>query len=137
MREFLTSEPAHTGVVGTVRPDGRVHLKPIWFRLVGSELEFNTGEDTVAGKNLARDPRVTICVEDERPPYAYVLIDGVASLGTFAEDAAALKESAAAIGARYLGADKGEALGERNGVPGEYLVRVRINKISGARNVSD
>jgi hypothetical protein len=37
-------------------------------------LVFMTGKDTVKGKNIRRDPRVMLCIDDERPSFAFVLI---------------------------------------------------------------
>ena len=62
------SELTRTGKLATVRADGSPHLAPIWFLLDGHDLVFNTGQDTVKGRNLARDPRVSLCVDDDRPP---------------------------------------------------------------------
>jgi hypothetical protein len=36
-----------------------------------------------------------------------------------------------------MGADRAEEYGERNGVPGEMLVRVYTLRISGVRDVAD
>jgi hypothetical protein len=33
-----------------------------------------TGDETIKGHAL--DPRVSLCVDDERPPYAYVMVQG-------------------------------------------------------------
>jgi hypothetical protein len=43
---------------------------------------------------------------------------------------------ATVIGARYMGADRAQEFGERNGVPGEYLVRVRITKVIPERHIA-
>jgi len=37
-----------------------------------------TGKETVNGKNIRRDPRVMLCIDDERPSFAFVLIEGTA-----------------------------------------------------------
>ena len=137
MRELLTETPAHTAVLATVRADGRAHAKPIWFALDSEDVVFNTGEDTVAGRNLARDPRVTLCVEVETPPYSFLILEGTATLVTHAEDADALHTWAGRIGARYLGAGQEQTLADRNGVPGEYLVRVAVGHATGARNAAE
>ena len=51
---------------------------------------------------------------------------GVADLS---EDPADLVATATAIGTRYMGADRAEEFGRRNGVPGELVVRVRLVKV--------
>src|SRR6266513_390312 len=100
-----------TGKLATVRRDGRPHVVPIWFVLDGDDLVFTTGARSVKGMALRRDPRVCLCVDDERPPYAFVTIDGTAALS---EDAGELLRFATSIGGRYMGADRAEEFGRRN-----------------------
>jgi PPOX class probable F420-dependent enzyme len=124
-RAFV-AEGTRTGKLATARRDGRPHVVPIWFVLDGDDLVFTTGADTVKGRNMRRDPRVSLCVDDERPPYAFVRIDGTV---TMAEDPDEMLRLATAIGGRYMGADRAEAFGRRNAVPGELLVRVRPERV--------
>ncbi|MER6440118.1 PPOX class F420-dependent oxidoreductase [Streptomyces sp. NPDC001185] len=123
-RAFV-SEGTRTAKLSTVRADGSPHVAPIWFLLDGDDLVFNTGKETVKGRNLARDGRVALCVDDDRPPFAFVVLEGRAELS---EDPEELRHWAARIGGRYMGEDRAEEFGKRNGVPGELLVRVRIDK---------
>jgi PPOX class probable F420-dependent enzyme len=126
-RAFLV-QTARTGKLATVRADGRPHVAPIWFDLEGDELVFTTWHTTVKAANLRRDPRIALCVDEEAPPFAFVIVEGVASLS---EDLAELRHWATRIAGRYMGADQAEAYGQRNGVVGEILVRVKITKIVG------
>jgi PPOX class probable F420-dependent enzyme len=87
---------------------------------------FNTGQDTAKGRALARDPRVSLCVDLEEPPYAFVQVQGEAELSG---EPAELLRTATAIAARYVGADHAEEFGKRNAVPGELVVRVRPVKV--------
>ncbi|MEU9585072.1 PPOX class F420-dependent oxidoreductase [Streptomyces werraensis] len=132
-RAFV-SHGTRTGKLATVRADGRPHLAPIWFVLDGDDLVFNTGAATVKGRNLARDGRIALCVDDDRPPFAYVILEGRARLS---EEPGELRHWAARIGARYMGEDRAEEFGARNGVPGELLVRVRIDKVLAEKGVAD
>ena len=70
------SHGTRTAKLATVRADGRPHVTPVWFVIdpATGDLLFNTGENAVKGKNLARDPRVTLLVDEEVPPYAFVQI---------------------------------------------------------------
>ena len=71
VRAFLTALPPRTGKLATVRADGRPHVAPVWYDVDDDgSLVFNTGEATVKGRNLRRDPRASLCVDDERPPSA-------------------------------------------------------------------
>ncbi|MCP3754228.1 PPOX class F420-dependent oxidoreductase [Streptomyces sp. NPDC056773] len=132
-REFV-SRSTRTGKLSTVREDGSPHIAPIWFVLDGDSFVFNTGKDTVKGRNLARDGRVALCVDDDRPPFSYVVLQGRATLS---EDLEEMLPWATRIGARYMGAENGEAFGRRNAVPGELLVRVAIEKVISAAGVAD
>lgn len=123
-QRFL-SEGTRTGKLATVRADGSPHLAPVWFLMDGDELVFNTGEDTVKGRNLARDGRVALCVDDERPPFAFVVVQGTAEVS---DDLTDVRHWATRIAARYMGEDRAEEYGARNGVPGELVVRVKIDK---------
>ncbi|MFJ2862680.1 PPOX class F420-dependent oxidoreductase [Kitasatospora sp. NPDC087314] len=131
-RAFLT-EGTRTAKLATTRADGRPHVAPIWFLLDGDELVFNTGAATVKGRNLARDGRVMFCVDDDRPPFSYVLLQGTARLS---EDLAEVRAWATRIAARYMGEDLAGQYGARNGVPGELLVRVKIEKVSAEHGVA-
>ncbi|MEU9954330.1 PPOX class F420-dependent oxidoreductase [Streptomyces sp. NPDC050982] len=124
-RAFV-SNGTRTGKLSTVRADGSPHVAPIWFVLDGDDLVFNTAKSTVKGRNLARDGRVAVCVDDDRPPFAYVVLQGRARIS---EDLDELRLWAGRIGGRYMGEERAEEFGARNGVPGELLVRVRIEKV--------
>ncbi|MET9467654.1 PPOX class F420-dependent oxidoreductase [Streptomyces sp. NPDC006544] len=132
-RAFV-SHSTRTGKLSTVREDGSPHIAPIWFVLDGDSFVFNTGKDTVKGRNLARDGRVALCVDDDRPPFSYVILQGRADIS---EDLDDMLPWASRIGARYMGAEHGEAFGRRNAVPGELLVRVSIDKVISAAGVAD
>jgi len=131
-RAFV-SHGTRTGKLSTVRADGRPHVAPIWFLLDGDDLVFNTGKETVKGRNLVRDGRVALCVDDDRPPYAFVVLQGRARIS---EDVDDLRLWAGRIGGRYMGEERAGEFAARNGVPGELLVRVRIEKVLAEAAVS-
>ena len=136
MTDFLTEIPAHTAVLATVRPDGRAHTKPLWVALDGdTTVVLITGEETVAGRNLTRDPWARLCVEVETPPYSFLNLEGPVTLTTYAEDPGALRLWAGRIGARYLGSEAEEQLAELNGGPGKCLVRMTIRQANGAYDI--
>ena len=132
-RSFLLDTP-RTAKLATVRKDGRPHVAPIWFTLDGDELVFTTWHESVKAKAILRDPRVSLCVDYERPPFAFVMLDGMATVD---EDPAQLRAWAARIGGRYMGEDQAEAYGERNGIPGELLVRVTITNVVAVAGVAE
>src|SRR5215210_9334769 len=119
-KSFLT-HGTRTAKVATVRKDGRPHVAPIWFVLDGDDLIFTTARTSVKGQAILRDGRVSLCVDDEEPPRAFVLIEGMATTTQDAED---LLRWATRIAARYVGEEQAEAFGRRNAIEGELLVRV-------------
>ena len=135
MRRFLTESPAHTGVVSTVRADGRPHAKPVFFDVEGADILLITGRSTVTGMNLARDPRLTLCVEVEAPHFRYVTLDGTATLSTYATDPAKLSHLAGHLAARYRGGGQEQAMARSAWLLSVYLIRVAITNSTGARNV--
>lgn len=133
VKAFLLDQP-RTGKLATVRTDGRPHLTPIWFDLDGEMVVFTTWHESVKAANLRREPRVSLCVDDEAPPFAYVLIEGEAAISA---DPAELRRWATRIAGRYMGADQAEAYGKRNSVAGELLVRVKPTKIIAVKRIAD
>ncbi|OLP04199.1 F420-dependent protein [Mycolicibacterium porcinum] len=128
------SEGTRTAVLSWVAADGRPLSAPVWFIVDDGELVFNTGKDTAKGRALARDSRVVLCIHDDTPPFSFVQVQGVASTG---EDPDELLGTATRIGGRYMGADRAEEFGRRNGVPGELVVRVRPTKVHAAFDVAE
>lgn len=124
-RAFLL-HGTRTGKLATVRKDGRPHVVPIWFTLDGDTLVFTTGEHTAKMANMRRDARVSLCVDDETPPYAYLIVEGTAS---WSSEPAALLHWATRLGGRYMGEEQAEAYGKRNGVPGELLIRITPTRV--------
>jgi PPOX class probable F420-dependent enzyme len=131
-RSFLLDR-ARTASLATVRADGRPHVAPIWFDLDGDTIVFTTGESTVKGRNMRRDPRVSLCIDEEKPPFHFVLIEGTAQLTAEDPD---LLYWATRLGNRYMGADRAEEYGQRNAVEGELLVRVTPQRVVAYKNIS-
>jgi PPOX class probable F420-dependent enzyme len=132
-RAFLRERP-RTAKLATVRADGRPHIAPIWFDLDGDALVFTTWHTTVKAANIRRDPRVSLCVDEDAPPFSFVILEGAATLS---EEPAALLHWATRIAGRYMGSAQAEAYGRRNGVPGELLVRVTPTRVVAQANIAD
>jgi PPOX class probable F420-dependent enzyme len=122
-----------TGKLAVTLRDGRPHVTPIWFVLDGDDVVLTTGSTSVKGRVLRRDPRVSLCVDDENPPYSFVVINGEA---TISEDPDQLLHWATVLGRRYMGAERGAEYGARNGVPGELLVRIKPARVIAQREIA-
>jgi PPOX class probable F420-dependent enzyme len=132
-REFIASQP-RTAKLATVRRDGSPHVAPVWIALDGDEIVFTTGEATVKGRGIARDPRVALCFDDERPPFSFVLVEGTARI---VHDEREKLRWAIRIAARYMGEDRAEAYGKRNAVSDELLVWVTPTRIIAQAAIAD
>lgn len=132
VRAFL-SHGTRTAKLATSGPGGQPHVMPVWFVLDGEELVFTTARDSVKGRNLRRNPRAALVVDEDVAPYAFVHIRGHVTLS---EDLSELLRFATAIGGRYMGADRADEFGRRNAVPGELLVRLRPERVIAAADVA-
>jgi PPOX class probable F420-dependent enzyme len=130
--EFL-ADGSRTAVFASVRPDGRPHAVPTWYAVDGRELVFTTWHTTVKAANLRNDPHVAVVVQDPAPPYDYVSVEGEAEL---IDDLPLCRQVSTRLGAKYMGAERAEEFGRRNGVEGELVVRIRPTRIHGTREVA-
>jgi len=62
-RRFLL-QGTRTAKIATVGADGRPHVVPVWFTLDDRDLVFSTSSRSVKARNLAREPRVAVAVDD-------------------------------------------------------------------------
>jgi len=134
VRAFLTFG-TRTGKLGVTRLDGSPMVVPIWFEMDDDgTLLFTTWGESIKGKSLRRDGRVSLCVDEDTPPYAYVRVDGTTTL---LEDRELLRTWAARIGGRSMGAERAAEYGARNGVEGELLVRITPTRIVAQAGIAD
>lgn len=125
LRAFML-HGTRTAKIATAMADGQPHVMPVWFVLDGEQVVFTTNVESAKGRHLRRDPRVALVVDEEVEPYAFVHIRGRVRTS---EDPDELLRFATLIGGRYMGADRAEEFGLRNGVPGELLVHVAPQRV--------
>ncbi|MCK9904046.1 PPOX class F420-dependent enzyme [Parafrankia colletiae] len=75
----LVDAPTYV-TLATIRPDGAPRLTVLWIARDGDDLLLSTVRGRAKERDIARDPRVGLMFLDQRDPYAYVEIRGVASL---------------------------------------------------------
>ncbi|MER5465683.1 MULTISPECIES: PPOX class F420-dependent oxidoreductase [unclassified Streptomyces] len=132
-RAFV-SAGTRTAKIATTRADGRPHVAPVWFLLDGEDFVFNTSKNSVKGRTLIRDGRLALCVDDDQPPFSFVIIDGHAQVS---EDASQVRDWASRIAARYVGKERAAEYGVRNSAPGILLVRVSIDNVRAVSGVAN
>jgi PPOX class probable F420-dependent enzyme len=64
-------------VMATINADGTPQQSAVWYELQGDEIMMNTRRGRVKDRNLRRDPRVSLCFEDE---YRYLALRGTVTL---------------------------------------------------------
>ena len=133
-KDFVDALPARTAKVGVVRDDGSPQVAPVWIARDGDEIVFTTGANTVKGKAILRDGRVSLCLDNETPPFDFVTINGTTATSTDPDE---LLEWARRIAGRYMGSEHAESYGRRNAVPPEMVVRVTPSKIIAVTRVAD
>jgi PPOX class probable F420-dependent enzyme len=90
---------AHLATVGS---DGTPQVTPVWVDFDGTYVRFNTAKGRVKQRNLARNPKVAIAVQDPDNPYRYVQVRGRIAEATEQGADAHID----ALAKKYLGKDK-------------------------------
>jgi PPOX class probable F420-dependent enzyme len=144
IRNFLM-QGTLTGKLATVKQDGSSHVVPIWFVLdddnganknnrSAADIVFTTNSISVKAKNILRDHRVSICVDDQTPPFSFVSVYGIAKIHNYKQKE--LLKWATKIAGRYMGKKIAEAYGKRNSGEGEVLVRIKPARIIAEKNIA-
>jgi PPOX class probable F420-dependent enzyme len=132
-RAFLMSG-TRTAILATTRADGGPHAVPVCFVLDGDDVLFLTNDGTAKGRALQRDPRASLVVDDETPPFAFVIIEGTAQLSQSRDD---IDRVAPEIAQRYDGPDGVEDFVRFAHEGLGTLVRVKPTKILAFDRVSE
>ena len=131
-----------TGKLATVKKDGSSHVVPIWFvldnrnsrgRKIG-DIILTTGDTSVKAQNIQRDNRVSICIDDQTPPFSFVTIFGIAKIHPYKQKE--VLRWATKIAERYMGKDNAEAYGKRNSEEGLVLVRIKPRRILAEKDIA-
>jgi PPOX class probable F420-dependent enzyme len=115
---------------------------PIWFVLdkwnsKGSRVRnliFTTGSTSVKANNIQRDSRVSICIDDQIPPFSFVTILGTAKIFSYKQKE--ILKWATKIAERYMGKSNAEAYGRRNSEEGLVLVRIKPTRIIAEKDIA-
>jgi PPOX class probable F420-dependent enzyme len=118
----------YIATLATVREDGSPHTAPVWYRYEDGAFLVLTEGSSVKARNIRRDPRVELCIDDrERAPYHTVIVRGRATIEPYPGDAWRL-----ALAVRYLGEERGRRYVESAAVSAdEVLIRIDSEQIVG------
>jgi PPOX class probable F420-dependent enzyme len=103
--------------LATLAADGSPQVTPVWIDYDGTHVRFNTAKGRVKAKNIARDPRVALAIQDPDNPYRYLQVRG--RVVEVTEEGA--DQHIDALARRYLGQDRYPWR-----QPGEVRVMVKI-----------
>ena len=70
----------HVAVLTTIGVDGTPLQTPVWYYYRDGVIYVRTNSESGKCCNIRRDPRVSLCVQDERPPYRGVTVTGTAQI---------------------------------------------------------
>ena len=134
IKKFLL-QGTFTGKLGTINKDGTPHVVPIWYTVDEEDkIIFNTGDKSVKAKNIRRDNRVRLCIDDQTPLFSFVTIYGIAEL--ISSEPSEVYKWAKIIAARYMGNDMSEVYGRRNSTEGELLIKIKPVRVIGQKNIA-
>jgi PPOX class probable F420-dependent enzyme len=122
VRAFL--EEPRFGVLGTLNADGSPQLTVMWFELRDEAIVMNTKRGRKKDRNLLRDPRASLCVEDG---FRYVTLDGTITMD---ENQDAAQADIAALARRYHDAEEAARLAREVFAPQERVtLRLAFTRI--------
>jgi hypothetical protein len=62
--------------LGTLNSDGSPQVTPVWVDYDGKHVRINSALGRQKDKNIRRDPRVSLAIQDPENPYRYLEIRG-------------------------------------------------------------
>ncbi len=110
----------HVGVLSIPRGDHAPLTVPVWYDYEpGGALWFITGRTSRKGRLLRVGGEISLCAQQEAPPYRYVSVEGpVASITGCGGEILAMAQ-------RYLGEQAGRQYAEQNSGEGSVLVKMQ------------
>jgi PPOX class probable F420-dependent enzyme len=113
VRAFL--EEPRFGVLGTVNANGSPQQTVMWYELRGNTVMMNTKRGRKKDRNILRDPRASLCIEDG---FRYVTLDGTIEL---VEDQETAQADITALAYRYHDATEAERMSREVFAPQERI----------------
>ncbi len=121
--KFLSQ--AWIAVISIPEPGRGPLTVPVWYSYQpGGDVRIWTGSGTRKARLLQAAERISVCVQDPRPPYKYVSIEGPISI-----EPVQFERDVRPMALHYFGPENGEkyleSIGGKEGVANDILVRVK------------
>jgi PPOX class probable F420-dependent enzyme len=100
VRDFLNER--RFAVLATINRDGTPQQTVMWYELQGDEIMMNTAAGRLKDHNLHRDPRISLCIEDEQ---RFVTLRGTVTMN---DDQEVAQADIARLAARYNGPERAQ-----------------------------
>ncbi len=117
-------EKPRIGRLGTTMRNGSPHVAPIWYRFDEGAFLILTERGSQKHKNVEHDDRVTLCIDDERPPYHTVIVRGRAAV-----EEAPGREWREVMAIHYLGEDAGRRYVAESDNPNNIMLRIVLDSV--------
>jgi len=133
-----------TAKVSTASLDGIPHVAPVWFvvdydpRSSNNKdftVIFTTFHNSVKARHLRSNPKMCLSVDDQKPPFSFVILNGIAEIDQDPSYDKLLRLTRR-IAERYMGKENADKYGKRNAVKGECIIKIKPTKIIAQKNVS-
>ena len=120
-QQFLAG--VHVGVLSVAAPGGRAPLAvPVWYDYQpGGCVSVITGRSSRKGRAIVAAGRMSLCAQDEKPPYRYVSVEGPVEMQEL-DPAERLS-----MAVRYLGQERGDGYVTSNPDPSGENVMFRMS----------
>ncbi len=119
-------EEKRFAVLATIGQDGMPQQSVVWYELQGNEILMNTRRGRRKDRNLVRERRASICIEDG---YRYLTIDGTVTLN---DDQAVAQPDIERLATRYHGPEAAaEQMRDQFSKEERVTVRLRIEEVYG------
>jgi len=112
-------------VICSQNKNGTIHAMPVWFKYIDNEIVILTPSDSRKARNIQRDNRVTVLIE-ERGPVRGLMIYGIAEI-----DRGDSMPTAVNITEKYMSKEKAKSFAESAVFEGglDLLIRIKPNRM--------
>lgn len=134
-----------TAKVSTATLNGTPHVAPVWFVIDQDSnssnnkdftVIFTTFYNSVKAKHLLSNPKICLSVDDQKPPFSFIILNGIAEVDRYPNYEELLRLTIR-IAERYMGKENADKYGKRNAVKGECIIKIKPTKIIAQKNVSE